>query len=82
MKLFWTILKVTGATALIPTSPTLDQARLKEAVDADRFWDKHLGTNDTVIARTFQVRFKNYLFLYFLTDRFDVFFFRDNLKVL
>ena len=66
MKLFWTILKVTGATALIPTSPTLDQARLKEAVDADRFWDKHLGTNDTVIARTFQVRLKDDFFSFVL----------------
>ena len=47
---------VSGATALIPSSPTLDPARLKEAIDADRFWDKHLATNDTVIARTFQVR--------------------------
>ena len=48
---------MSGATALIPSSPTLDPTRLKEAIDADRFWDKHLATNDTVIARTFQVTF-------------------------
>ena len=65
-KVILTFFQVTGATALIPTSPTLDQARLKEAVDADRYWDKHLGTNDTVIARTFQVRLKNDFFSFVL----------------
>ena len=29
--------------------------KLKEAVEADRCWDKYLALNDTVVARTFQV---------------------------
>ncbi len=47
------------ASALMPTSPTLDPARLKEAIEADRHWDKYLAINDTVLARTFQGQFKS-----------------------
>ena len=32
---------------------------LKEAIEADRYWEKYLAANDTVIARTFQGLFKN-----------------------
>lgn len=43
-----------------PTSgSSLDPARLKEAIEADRFWEKYLASNDTVVARTFQGQFKN-----------------------
>lgn len=49
-----------GASALpLNHHPTLDPSRLKEAIEADRFWEKHLAVNDTVIARTFQGQFKN-----------------------
>ena len=48
-----------GASALVPSSPTLDPARLKEAIEADRFWEKYLAVNDTVLARTFQGQFKS-----------------------
>lgn len=44
---------------LMPTSPTLDPARLKEAIEADRYWEKYLAINDTVLARTFQGQFKS-----------------------
>ena len=44
----------------MPTSPSLDTtARLKEAIEADRFWEKYLAINDTVLARTFQGQFKS-----------------------
>ncbi len=48
-----------GASALPPSSPTLDPSKLKEAIEADRFWEKHLAANDTVFARTFQGQFKS-----------------------
>jgi len=36
-----------------------DPARLKEAIEADRYWEKYLNNNSTVMARTFQGQFKN-----------------------
>eukprot|EP00094_Tigriopus_californicus_P011792 TCALIF_11390-PA protein Name:"Similar to USP4 Ubiquitin carboxyl-terminal hydrolase 4 (Bos taurus)" AED:0.25 eAED:0.27 QI:0/0/0/0.75/1/1/4/0/1396 len=50
-----------GGASALPLShhPTLDPSRLKEAIEADRFWEKHLAVNDTVVARTFQGQFKN-----------------------
>jgi len=36
-----------------------DPARLKEAIEADRYWEKHLAKNNTVVARTFQGQFRN-----------------------
>ncbi len=32
---------------------------LKEAIEAERYWEKYLASNDTVVARTFQGLFKN-----------------------
>ena len=32
---------------------------LKAAIDADRYWDKYIAENDTVLARTFHGLFKN-----------------------
>ena len=32
-----------------------DPARLKEAIEADRYWEKYLASNSTVMAHTFQV---------------------------
>ena len=32
-----------------------DPARLKEAIEADRYWEKYINNNSTVMARTFQV---------------------------
>lgn len=48
---------VDGAAMPVPNTngPMVDPARLKEAIDADRFWEKYLAVNDTVIARSFQV---------------------------
>ena len=43
-----------GASAL-PNTSTQDTRYLKEAIDADRYWEKYLAANDTVVARTFQV---------------------------
>lgn len=49
-----------SACGLMPTSPTQDTtARLKEAIEADRYWEKYLAINDTVLARTFQGQFKS-----------------------
>jgi len=50
-----------SGACLTPTSPTgLDTtARLKEAIEAGRFWEKYLAINDTVLARTFQGQFKS-----------------------
>ena len=36
-----------------------DPARLKEAIEADRYWEKHIAKNNTVVARTFQGQFRN-----------------------
>ena len=36
-----------------------DPARLKEAIEADRYWEKYLSSNSTVLAHTFQGQFKN-----------------------
>lgn len=36
-----------------------DPARLKEAIEADRYWEKYLSLNSTVLAHTFQGQFKN-----------------------
>merc|ERR1719260_406166 len=36
-----------------------DPARLKEAIEADRYWEKYLAKNNTVVAHTFQGQFKN-----------------------
>ena len=36
-----------------------DPGRLKEAIEADRYWENYLSTNYTVMARTFQGQFKN-----------------------
>ena len=32
-----------------------DPARLKEAIEADRYWERYLASNSTVMAHTFQV---------------------------
>jgi hypothetical protein len=37
----------------------LGTGRLKEAIEADRYWEKYLAANNTVVARTFQGQFKN-----------------------
>ncbi len=34
----------------------VDTRDLKEAIEAERYWEKYLAANDTVVARTFQVR--------------------------
>ena len=36
-----------------------DPARLKEAIEADRYWEKYLAKNNTVVANSFQGQFKN-----------------------
>jgi len=36
-----------------------DPARLKEAIEADRYWEKYLAKNNTVVAHSFQGQFKN-----------------------
>ena len=36
-----------------------DPARLKEAIEADRYWEKYLAKNKTVVAHSFQGQFKN-----------------------
>ena len=56
-----TSMGASGSSAcLMPTSPSQDTtARLKEAIEADRFWEKYLAINDTVLARTFQGQFKS-----------------------
>jgi hypothetical protein len=41
------------------TAAVLDTRRLKEAIEADRYWEKYLSLNDTVVARSFQGQFKN-----------------------
>ena len=46
-----------SACGLMPTQDTT--ARLKEAIEADRYWEKYLAINDTVLARTFQGQFKS-----------------------
>jgi hypothetical protein len=33
-----------------------DPARLKEAIEADRYWERYLASNSTVMAHTFQVQ--------------------------
>ena len=38
---------------------TRDPARLKEAIEADKFWEKYLSKNRTVVAHSFQGQFKN-----------------------
>lgn len=46
---------VHGASALPLANRPQDSRSLKEAIEADRYWEKYLAANDTVIARTFQV---------------------------
>jgi len=36
-----------------------DPARLKEAIEADRYWEKYLAKNNTIVAHSFQGQFKN-----------------------
>jgi len=36
-----------------------DPARLKEAIEADKYWEKYLSKNRTVVAHSFQGQFKN-----------------------
>ena len=36
-----------------------DPARLKEAIEADKYWEKYLSRNRTVVAHSFQGQFKN-----------------------
>ena len=38
---------------------TRDPARLKEAIEADKYWEKYLSKNRTVVAHSFQGQFKN-----------------------
>ena len=50
---------VLGAVALssspLEAGHVTDPQRLKDTVDADRHWEKHLNGSDTIVARTFQV---------------------------
>ena len=36
-----------------------DQARLSEAIEADKYWEKYLSKNRSVVAHSFQGQFKN-----------------------
>ena len=40
-------------------SSNRDPSRLKDAIEADKFWEKYLGKNRTVVAHSFQGQFKN-----------------------
>ncbi len=52
-----------SSSVITPRSATdstlVDTRHLKEAIEAERYWEKYLSTNDTVVARTFQGLFKN-----------------------
>merc|ERR1719450_1726274 len=40
-------------------SSNRDPSRLKDAIEADRYWEKYLAKNNTVVAHSFQGQFKN-----------------------
>ena len=44
---------------MIGVETARDPARLKEAIEADRYWEKYLAGNSTVMAHTFQGQFRN-----------------------
>jgi hypothetical protein len=48
-----------AGSASVAAGTEADPQRLKDTVEADRYWEKYLGSNNTVIARTFQGQFKN-----------------------
>lgn len=48
-----------GASAMPVPNSAQNTRYLKEAIEADRYWERYLANNDTVVARTFQGLFKN-----------------------
>ena len=47
------------ANACCEENSTRDPARLKNAIEADKYWEKYLSRNRTVVAHSFQGQFKN-----------------------
>jgi hypothetical protein len=52
----WSMSMASYTCGLFILEAARDPARLKEAIEADRYWERYLASNSTVMAHTFQVQ--------------------------